>query len=115
MVLLTQAYAKPTPLSVAEQEGGADAEEEVGDSSYNTMHTMAEAPKVADAVDEDPAEVAPSVRQASGLADEGEEVEAIVQRMDLKDRDYMALSEDQRSDDEDDVDQQAVPSDWNTY
>ena len=27
----------------------------------------------------------------------------------------MALSEDEGSDDEDDVDQQAVPSEWNTY
>ena len=33
LVLLVQAYAKPTPPSAAEQEGGADAEEEVGDSS----------------------------------------------------------------------------------
>ena len=76
---------------------------------------MAEAPAVADAVDEDPTGEAPSVRQARGLADEGEVVEAVVQRMDLEDRDYMALSEDEGSDDEDDVDQQAVPSDWNTY
>ena len=115
LVLLVQAYAKPTPPSAAEQEGGADAEEEVGDSSHSAAHTMAEAPGVADAVDEDHAEVAPSVRQASGLADEGEELEALVQRMDLEDQDYMALSEDEGSDDEDDVDQQAVPSEWNTY
>ena len=46
---------------------------------------MAEAPRVADVVDEDPAEVAPSIRQASGLADEGEEVEAVGQRTNLKD------------------------------
>ena len=60
-------------------------------------------------------EGAHSVRQASGLADKGEELEAFVQRMDLEDQDYMALSEDESSDDEDGVDQQAVPSEWNTY
>nr|ADB85343.1 putative transposon protein [Phyllostachys edulis] len=76
---------------------------------------MAEAPKVVDAVDEDPVEVAPTVRQVTGLADEGEEMEAVVNRMDLEDRDYMALSEDEGSDDEDDVDQQVVPSNWNIY
>ena len=104
MVLLVQAYAKPTPPAAAEQEGDAEAEEEAGDCSHRAAHTMAEAPGVTDAVDEDLAEVAPSVRQASGLADEGEEVEAVVQRMDLEDRDYMALSEDEGSHDEDDVD-----------
>lgn len=65
---------------------------------------MAEVPGVANAVDEDPVEIAPLVRQTSGIADEGEEVEAIVQRMDLKDQDYMALSEDKGFNDEDDVD-----------
>ena len=115
LVLLVQAYAKPTPPPAAEQEGGVEAEEEVGDCSHSAAHTIAEAPGVTDAVDEDPAEVAPTAMQATGLADEGEEVEAVVQRMDLEDRDYMALSEDEGSDDEDEVDEQAVPSDWNTY
>ena len=71
LVLLVQAYAKPTPASAAEQEGGGDAEEEVGDSSHSAAHTMAEGPRVVDPVDEDPVEGAPSVMQASGLADEG--------------------------------------------
>ena len=105
LVLLAQTYAKPSPISAAEQEGDGDAEEQVRDSSYNAVHTMADGPRVADAVDEDPTEVAPSVRQASGLADEGEELEAVVQRMDLHDRDYMALLVDEGSDDEDDMDQ----------
>lgn len=72
-------------------------------------------PGVADVVDEDSAEVAPSVRQATGLADEDEELEVLVERMDLEDREYMTLSKDEGSEDEDDVDQQAVPSEWNTY
>ena len=75
---------------------------------------MAEGPRVADAVDEDPVEGAPSVRKASGLADEGEELEALVQRMDLEDQDNMALSEHEGSDDEYAVEQQVVPSEWNT-
>ena len=66
---------------------------------------MAEGSGVADAVDEDRVEGAPSVRQASGIADEGEELEALVQRMDLEDRDYMALSEEEGSDDVDAVKQ----------
>ena len=59
------------------------------------MTAMTLFPRVVDAVDEDPTEGAPSVRKASGLADVGEELEALVQRMDLEDWDYMALSEDE--------------------
>ena len=81
------------------------AEEEVGDSSHNAAHTVAEAHRVADVVDEGPAELAPLVRQTTRLADDGEELEVIVQRMDLEDWDYMALSENEGSDDEDGVDQ----------
>ena len=56
-----------TPPSAAEQEGGADAEEEVGDSSHSAAHTMAKAPGDADAVDEGHAEVAPSVKHGDEM------------------------------------------------
>ena len=46
---------------------------------------MAEGPGVVDAVDEDRVEGAPSVKQTSRLVDEGKELEALVQRMDLED------------------------------
>ena len=83
LILLAQAYAKPTPALGAEQEGVVVPKKKSG-----TAVT---------------AEVVPSIRQASWLADEGEELEAIVQRMDLEDQDYNELSEDEGSDDEDDV------------
>lgn len=60
-------------------------------------------------------ERAPLVKQTSGLADEGGELKALVQRMDLEDQDYMTLSEDEESNDEDTMDNQAVSSEWNTY
>ena len=62
LVLLAPAYAKLSPASAAEQEGGGDAKEEVGDSSHSAGHTMAEGPGVAHVVDEDRVEGAPSVR-----------------------------------------------------
>ena len=65
---------------------------------------MAKDPRVVDAVNEDPAEGAPSIRQASGFTSEGEELEALAQRIDLEDQDYVALSE-EGSDNEDAVEQ----------
>ena len=73
---------------------GGDAEEQVEDSGQSAAHTMVEGPGVAHAVDENPVEVAHSVRQASELADESVELEALVPRMDLEDRVYMASGAD---------------------
>lgn len=62
---------------------------------------MAEGWEVDNVADEDGVEEASLAREACGIADEGEKIEVLIERMVLEDRDYVALSEDEGLDDED--------------
>lgn len=95
---------------------GGDAEE-VGQSNHSDTYCMCQDR----AVGTDTVEVGPldlpmgEAQEATCVADEGEQIEALVEWMELGDRDYKALFDNEGSGDEQGGGDHAIPLEWNTY